>query len=328
MEKRESTGPESGAVSELISTPLPASASRLVRLYDRLDRLRKTPRVVGPLTTLLIFFYLAALAMIEARRLGWLPQPLAGMVSPSRFLAIGIAFYLLVLAEVVGLIFGLAESVARSIGKELEILSLILLRQSFEILAEFDEPIRWTAEVAKLSESRLLELIVDAFTALLIFVLVGFYYRLQNKQPISQDARDQRGFIDSKKLVALVLLVGVSFITLRGALDYLRIGGKSSLFFEDLFSLLIFSDVLIVLISLRYSASYRVVFRNSAFALATVLIRLALTAPPLFNASLGLVAALYTIGLTLAYNEFAPVLRETKAAPAHEPDGSGPAPAA
>jgi hypothetical protein len=210
----------------------------------------------------------------------------------------------------------------------LEILSLILLRQSFEILAEFDEPIRWTTEVASLSGNRLLELIVDATAALLIFVLVGFYYRLQNKQPISQDARDQRGFIDSKKKVALLLLVGVSFITARGALDYLRIGGKSSLFFEDLFSLLIFSDVLIVLISLRYSASYRIVFRNSAFALATVLIRLALTAPPLFNASLGLVAALYTIGLTLAYNEFAPILREAKATQAHEAAGPVPVPAA
>ena len=98
-------------------------------------------------------------------------------------------------------------------------------------------------------------------------------------------------------------------------MDYLRVGGKSSLFFEEIFSLLIFSDVLIVLISLRYSASYRVVFRNSAFALATVLIRLALTAPPLYNAVLGLMAALYTIGLTLAYNEFAPILRETRLPP-------------
>jgi hypothetical protein len=287
----------------------------LIRFYDWLDRIRKTPRVTGPLTTLLIIVYLVSLSTIEARRLGWFPEPLASMVSPSRFLAIGIAFYLLVLAEVVGLIFGLSESVARSIGKELEILSLILLRQSFEILAEFDEPIRWTTQFGKFSENRLLELVGDAIAALVIFVLVGYYYRTQHKQPISQDSRDQRGFIDSKKLVALLLLVGLSFITVRGALDYLRVGGKSSMFFEDLFSLLIFSDVLIVLISLRYSATYRVVFRNSAFALATVLIRLALTAPPLFNALMGLIAALYTIGLTLAYNEFAPTLREAKVAP-------------
>ncbi len=308
---------------EPVPTPLPESAGRLIRLYDRLDRMRKSVAVRGPLTSALILVYLGSLLAIEAKRSGWLPSPLDGYVSNSHFVAIGMAFYVLVLAEIVGLIFGLVESVARSVGKQVEILSLILLRQSFETLAGFDEPIRWGAILGNLTDNRLLSLIVDAFVALLIFILVGYYYRIQHKQPISQDSRDQAGFIDSKKVVALLLLVGMIVVTVRGAVDYLRVGGKSSMFFEEVFSLLIFSDVLIVLISLRYSASYRVVFRNSAFALATVLIRLALTAPPLYNALLGLIAALYTIGLTLAYNEFAPILREIKVAPVGE---SRPAP--
>ena len=116
-----------------------------------------------------------------------------------------------------------------------------------------------------------------------------------------------------------MLLVGFAIITVRGAVAYLEFGGKSSQFFEEAFSLLIFSDVLIVLIALRYSASYRVVFRNSAFALATVLIRLALTAPAPANALLGVSAALYAVGLMLAYNKFAPVFRDVKpASPAAE----------
>ena len=149
-------------------------------------------------------------------------------------------------------------------------------------------------------------------------MLVGYYYRIQHRQPISQDSRDQAGLIESKKVVALLLLLGLVVVVARGAVDYVRVGGKSLVFFEEVFSLIIFSDVLIVLLSVRYSASYRIVFRNSAFALATVLIRLALTAPPLYNALLGLIAALYTIGLTLAYNEFAPTLRESKISPASE----------
>ena len=298
-----------------IAPPLPASTGRLVALYDRLDGTRKAIAVRGPLTSALVVFYLGSLAVIEARRAGWLPDPLARFVATSPFVAIGMAFYVLVLVEIIGLIFGLAESVARSVGKQVEILSLILLRQSFETLSEFEEPIRWSSILRNLSDNRLVSLVADAFSALLVFVLVGYYYRLQHKQPISQDSRDQSGFIESKKVVALLLLAGMIVVTARGAVDWVRVGGKSSLFFEEVFSLLIFSDVLIVLISLRYSASYRVVFRNSAFALATVLIRLALTAPPLYNALLGLVAALYTIALTLAYNEFAPILREVKVAP-------------
>ena len=299
-------------------TPPHPPAGRLVRFYDRLDHLRKAPSVRGPLTTILIAVYLGAIVAIEARRSGWLPVPIARYVASSHFVAIGIAFYVLVLAEIVGLIFGLAESVARSVGTQVEILSLILLRQSFETLSEFDEPIRWGVILGNLSDSRLLHLIADAFAALLIFVLVGYYYRIQHRQPISQDSRDQAGFIESKKVVALLLLLGLVVVVARGAVDYVRVGGKSLVFFEEVFSLLIFSDVLIVLLSVRYSASYRIVFRNSAFALATVLIRLALTAPPLYNALLGLIAALYTIGLTLAYNEFAPTLRESKVSPASE----------
>jgi len=308
-------GPESTPGPRTIATPLPASAKRLVRLYDRLDRARGALAVRGPLTSTLVVFYIGSLLAIEARRAGWLPEPIARYVATSHFVAIGMAFYVLVLVEIVGLVFGLAESVARSIGKQVEILSLILLRQSFETLSEFEEPIRWASVLGNLADNRLVSLIVDAFSALLIFVLVGYYYRIQHQQPISQDSRDQAGFIDSKKVVALLLLVGMIVVTARGAVDYVRVGGKSSMFFEEVFSLLIFSDVLIVLISLRYSASYRIVFRNSAFALATVLIRLALTAPPFYNALLGLIAALYTIALTLAYNEFAPILRAVKVSP-------------
>jgi len=301
-----------GTASEPSSTS--RSPGRLIRLYDRLNRLRNSVRVRGPLTTVLIVFYVGSFAVIEAKRSGWLPSPLFPYVANSHFVSIGIAFYLLVLAELVGLIFSLADSVARSVGKQVEILSLILLRRSFETLSEFDEPIPWGEILSGLANSQLTYLIIDAVTALLIFVMVGYYDRIQHKQPISQDSRDQAGFIDSKKVVALVLLVGLTIVTARGAVDYLRIGGKSSLFFEEVFSLLIFSDVLIVLISLRYSASYRSVFRNSAFALATVLIRLALTAPAPYNALLGLIAGLFTICLTLAYNEFAPTLRDAKPA--------------
>ena len=293
----------------------PRRLGPLVASYDRLDGWRKSHSLRGILVFGLIFVFLGSLAGIEARREGWLPPWIAERVGGNHFVAIGIVFYLLVLAEIVGMIFGLADSISLAVGKQVEILSLILLRQSFETLASFDEPIRWEVLLAKAADNRLLDLVVDALVALLIFVLVGFYYRIQHEQPISEDSRDQTGFIDSKKVVALILLLGLAVVTARGAVDYFKVGGKSSLFFEEVFSLLIFSDILIVLIALRYSVSYRVVFRNSAFALATVLIRLALTAPTPYNAALGVTAVLYAIGLTLAYNEFAPTLREVKPAP-------------
>lgn len=75
-------------------------------------------------------------------------------------------------------------------------------------------------------------------------------------------------------------------------------------FFSIFYTVLIFGDILLVLVALRYSSNYYVVFRNSGFALTTVVIRLALTAPPYINVALGVGAALFAIGLTAAYNTF------------------------
>jgi hypothetical protein len=58
--------------------------------------------------------------------------------------------------------------------------------------------------------------------------------------------------------------------------------------------------------SLAFSTEYRVVFRNSGFAAATVLIRLALTAPPYVNVLLSVGGATFIVLLSLAYNALGP----------------------
>ena len=78
--------------------------------------------------------------------------------------------------------------------------------------------------------------------------------------------------------------------------------GEEQSFFEIFYTLLIFADILIVLISLRYSVAYPVVFRYFGFAVATVMIRLALTAPRVVDAALGVTATLFAIGLTWVFN--------------------------
>jgi hypothetical protein len=81
-------------------------------------------------------------------------------------------------------------------------------------------------------------------------------------------------------------------------------------FFDAFYTVLIFSDVLVVFIALRYSSTFYVVFRNSGFAAATVMIRLALAGPRYLDGAIGVGAALYAVGLTAAYNYVAPVLSE------------------
>ena len=82
-------------------------------------------------------------AVIETNRRGFLPPGIAEHVPDKHFDAILWAFTLLLLAEVISLIFALAQSVATAVGKQLEIMSLILLRQSFKELTDLPEPIVW-----------------------------------------------------------------------------------------------------------------------------------------------------------------------------------------
>jgi hypothetical protein len=52
----------------------------------------------------------------------------------------------------------------------------------------------------------------------------------------------------------------------------------NSFFYTDVFTAMIFTDVLIVIWSLAVADRYELVFRNGAFVISTILIRFSLTA--------------------------------------------------
>jgi hypothetical protein len=273
-------------------------------LFDRLEARWEGVAVQRTLATVLVAAFLAAIAVIEVNRLGWMPQPLAGRIPTNHLAAIYVAFTLLLLIEVVGLVFALSRSVADAVGKQFELLSLILLRKAFLEVAHFPEPIVW-AQVAPAVP----RVAADVAGALLIFVVLGFYYRSQRHLPITTLVDDGSSFVAVKKALAVGLLAALVLLGAHDGWRFLVLGQKER-FFETFYTLLIFTDVLIVLVSLRYSVQYRVVFRYGGFAATTVLIRMALTAPPYVNAAIGVGAALYALALTLAYNAFAGVLGE------------------
>ena len=265
-------------------------------LFDRLEALWEGRRARHAVATVLVAAFGGSLAAIEASRRGLLPA--RWRLPSSHFHAVGVALWLLLAYEVVGLVFGLARSVASAAGKQFEIFSLILLRHSFEELGRLREPLVWDD-----ARGAALRMLANGFGALLIFVVLGFYYGAQRHHPLSEDARDTRSFIAAKKVIALGLLGTFAAIAVHAAVS------ERHDFFESFYTVLVFADVMVVLMSLRYSSDYHVVFRNTGLAVATVLLRVALSAPPFYNAGLGLAAALFASGLTVAYNRLAPILR-------------------
>jgi hypothetical protein len=73
-------------------------------------------------------------------------------------------------------------------------------------------------------------------------------------------------------------------------------------FYNDLFTAMIFTDVLILILSLVVTSEYQNVFRNAAFVVSIILIRFSLTAGYPFGAPLALTAMVFGISVLLVFN--------------------------
>ena len=248
------------------------------------------------MATALIAIFVGALLLIELRRLGLLPFE---WLPSNHFHAVRLGFNLLLAVEVIGLVFGLTGSPGRTLGRQFEILSLILLRQSLKELVHASEPLRWEA-----LRPFVWPMVADAAGAVAVFALVGLFYRLQSDGDEQPAEHTPELFAASKEAVALVVLLIFLILAGRGVSDaLLRQEGAAAYdsFFETLYTVLVFADLTIVFLSLRHSFSYENVFRSSGYAVVTVLIRIALTAPPYLNAALGVGATVLGIALAAAY---------------------------
>ena len=267
---------------------------KITYLFDPLHHLWEHERMHRKISVALVLFFLLSLVTIELNRRLLLPPMLAAAVPKNHFFAVQAAFTVVLILEVISLIFTLPCSFSRSVGKQFEILALILLRNAFKELSYFPEPITFEG-----NQQAILHILSDGFGALLIFALLGYYYRIQSRGGEEKmRAEVLYAFIAAKKGIALVLLAVFVFMGLQYGYNALTGKGEGE-FFHAFYTLLILTDILVVLISQCFQPSFYAIFRNSGFALATLTIRLALAAPPFFNVLLGLAAALFAILLTL-----------------------------
>jgi hypothetical protein len=98
------------------------------------------------------------------------------------------------------------------------------------------------------------------------------------------------------------LLVGLAIHRLIEFLAAPASARPSSFFYTDVFAAMIFTDVLIVILSLAVSDRYELVFRNAAFVISTILIRFSLTATWPYNALLSLMGMTFGIVTLVIYN--------------------------
>jgi hypothetical protein len=152
-------------------------------------------------------------------------------------------------------------------------------------------------------------MLIYSFGALAIFIAMGFTQRLNRQIQISETYVNQVQFVRIKKLLALFLLIAFFAIGVRDIYELYH-SGVYLHSFDTFYTVLIFSDITIVLVALRYTINYYRVFRYSAFVLATILIRVSLTIETYYDVILGVLTSIFVLAMAIAYNFFQKGLTE------------------
>ena len=238
----------------------------------------------------LLLIFLKELDLITVTELNQelLNDPISAIYTP---------FSLILVYEVYLLLFYLPRSFTSCISKQFEIISLIVIRKIFKDIPLMDLNDNWI-----FSEHNI-ELVVDLLGFLILFFLIYLFNKDTKKLP-KKNITDPSliRFISSKKIVSLSLLVVMSFMALNTLFEWVfniysnqTITQIDSLFFNKFFTLLILADVIILLISFRYTEEYSKLIRNTGFIISTILIRLS------FSSSGYLTMILILTGVSFAY---------------------------
>ena len=148
--------------------------------------------------------------------------------------------------------------------------------------------------------------------------LTILYYKIYQNNRKSEIVNELTNFINIKKLVSLsmiliLLLLSISSLYVWGAemVEALKLNqnypNPNTVFYADFFSIMIFVDVLLLIISFIYHFSFFTIFRNASFIITTILIRMSLTIEKPMNYIVILIGFLFSIITFYLYS-----LRNTK----------------
>lgn len=228
--------------------------------------------------------------------------------------AIYTPFSIIILYEIYALIYYLPRSITIYLGKQYEIIALIMLRKIFSYLANL--PIG--TNVTGYENIKVLSL---TFVGLLILLILIFcFYKLAGNKAVRNSIyecrnRKEKIFFISKKFMSfgLFLLFIILFIrsmldlrqmsfTVQGIVDALKTVNET--FFFSFFTALILVEVLLLLFTFNLSQNFSKVIRNSGFIISTILLKLSFRTTGVENILIVLMAVVFGVAILAIYRLF------------------------
>ena len=193
--------------------------------------------------------------------------------------------------EVYELIRTIPDSFTNSIGKQFEIITLLVVRDILKRLSDID------ASVGSTIDESITTLAVECLAFLILFLTALFFTNHKRETSITtNDGDGLEKFISQKKQLAILLLVLyiLTAIYSLSSWTYNVFEGDGStnrtIFFLDFFTVLIMADILILLVSYQHITDFSHLARNTGFILSTVILRVAIASPGISGAILFILA--------------------------------------
>jgi hypothetical protein len=222
-------------------------------------------------------------------------NPISALYTPFSFILIYEAFLL---------IYYIPRSFTTAVGKQYQIMSLIVIRKIFKDIPLVDLNANWIENADNQ------QLIFDLVGVLIIFFLIYLFKITKERLPIKPVSEKLDRFIASKKLVSIVLLpilfsiCIVSFVNWYNGVFIEESFNENlnNLFFNEFFTILILADVFILLLSFQYTERYSQLIRNTGFIISTILLRLSFSVSGLTSILLIISGIVFGLLILLIYN--------------------------
>lgn len=215
--------------------------------------------------------------------------------------AIYTPFSFILFYEVFLLVIIIPKSISEFVGKQFEVITLITLRSFFHDIADFD-----LKNSININNPDFISLLYDLISALIMLGLTILYYKIYQNNRKSEIVNELNDFINIKKLVSLSMIIILFLLSISSffhwSIDMLEAlkfkqnyPNPNTVFYTDFFSVMIFVDVFLLLISFTFHFSFFTIFRNASFIITTILIRMSLTIEKPMNYIIILIGFLFSI---------------------------------